>query len=158
VSEVKKNSSGMSLMLKEKRRSLGSDSTSTVSSTIADELYNQNAQTTSNENSLEEIFKSNPTNVKIDGSKAIQVGDIIYNFYSPPSGKVQQSNNFQFTFASFTSFFISLRVCFQNLISTKMTNWTKQILLQQQPKIPSEKSIKTVYLELIDAIQYRKSI
>lgn len=74
-----------------RKKSLGSDSVSTVSSSIADELVRENFPSTSKQNLNEVNLKSNLNNVKIDGSKAIQVGDIIYNFYTPPTAEGQQS-------------------------------------------------------------------
>ena len=77
------------------RNSLGNDSISTISSSVADEILQQNKK---NESSLVEIEERSNQNqkVKIDSSKSIQVGEVIYNFYTPRSDGQSKINISEF--------------------------------------------------------------
>lgn len=68
---------------KSHRNSLGNESIATISSSVADEILQQNIKNESNLREIEERLKQHQK-VKIDSSKSIQVGEIIYNFYTPP--------------------------------------------------------------------------
>jgi hypothetical protein len=71
------------------RKSLGNDSISTISSSVAEEIFKQNSANESIENNL----KQGPRKVNIDGSKSIQVGEVIYNFYTPSPQNRKQSES-----------------------------------------------------------------
>lgn len=76
------------------RRSFGNDSITTVSSSIADEYLYQNLKLASKQqNIIEENLKSNLKNLMNDEKKPIQVGDIIYNFYTPPTSEIQHQSS-----------------------------------------------------------------
>jgi hypothetical protein len=61
------------------RSSLGNDSISTIASSIAEKMLEQRAVSPN----IDGNFHLTPRNVNIDGSKSIQVGEVIYNFYTP---------------------------------------------------------------------------
>lgn len=82
----------MSLELND-RRLQRQDSFSTVSSSVAAEIIRQSSAQALEERRFEESFNTAQSNVKIDGSKAIQVGDIIYNFYTPPARESERILN-----------------------------------------------------------------
>lgn len=60
------------------------DSLSTVASSVAATYVQKNVGSSLSQNHFEEIITSSQSNVKINGSSGIQVGDVIYNFYTPP--------------------------------------------------------------------------
>lgn len=71
----------------ERRQPSRSNSSSTVNSSIAEELVEQSHQNSvaqCGSNSIEDNLRQHQSNVRIDGSQAIQVGDVYYNFYSTP--------------------------------------------------------------------------